>query len=36
METQNKINWKNAIIAGAIGTLLFDIVGRAITGQKPD
>lgn len=33
METQNKINWKNAIIAGAIGTLLFDIVGWAITGQ---
>ncbi|WP_445384735.1 hypothetical protein ACT6NV_12275 [Robiginitalea sp. IMCC44478] len=33
METQNKINWKNAIIAGAIGTLLFDVVGWAITGQ---
>ncbi|WP_242121668.1 hypothetical protein [Aestuariivivens sediminicola] len=33
METQNKFNWKNAIIAGAIGTLLFDIVGWAITGQ---
>jgi hypothetical protein len=27
------INWKNAIIAGALGTLLFDIVGWLITGQ---
>jgi len=33
MNTENTINWKNAIIAGAIGTLLFDIVGRLITGQ---
>jgi hypothetical protein len=29
----NTINWKNAIIAGAVGTLLFDIVGWFITGQ---
>lgn len=33
MGNQHKINWKNAIIAGAIGTLLFDIVGWVITGQ---
>jgi hypothetical protein len=28
-----KINWLNSIYAGIIGTLLFDIVGFAITGQ---
>lgn len=33
MKDQNKINWKNAIIAGVIGTLLFDLVGWLITGQ---
>jgi hypothetical protein len=27
------INWKNAIIAGIIGTLLFDIVGFLMTGN---
>ena len=27
------INWKNAITAGIIGTLLFDIVGLLITGK---
>jgi hypothetical protein len=26
------INWKNAIIAGVLGTLLFDLVGYLITG----
>ncbi|WP_456437717.1 hypothetical protein [Psychroserpens sp.] len=29
----NKINWKNAIIAGIIGTILFDIVGLLLTGN---
>ena len=29
----NKINWKNAIIAGIVGTLLFDLTGLALTGQ---
>lgn len=27
------INWKNAIIAGIIGTILFDIVGLLFTGN---
>lgn len=27
------INWKNAIIAGVIGTILFDVVGLLITGN---
>lgn len=27
------LNWKNAIIAGIIGTLLFDILGFIVTGQ---
>lgn len=27
------INWKNAIIAGIIGTILFDIVGLILTGN---
>jgi len=27
------INWKNAIIAGVIGTILFDLVGLAFTGK---
>ncbi|MFI1742951.1 hypothetical protein [Thalassobellus sediminis] len=27
------INWKNAIIAGFIGTILFDLVGLIITGN---
>lgn len=27
------INWKNAIIAGFIGTILFDVVGLLITGN---
>tara|TARA_R110002051_G_scaffold290773_1_gene354463 strand:- start:89264 stop:89689 length:426 start_codon:yes stop_codon:yes gene_type:complete len=26
------INWKNAILAGIIGTILFDLVGLLITG----
>ena len=33
MET-NKINWKNAIIAGVVGTLAFDIVGFLVMPQK--
>ena len=27
------INWKNAILAGIIGTILFDLVGLAFTGK---
>jgi hypothetical protein len=27
------INWKNAILAGFLGTLLFDLVGLLITGN---
>ena len=27
------INWKNAIIAGIIGTILFDLVGLLLTGN---
>lgn len=27
------INWKNAVAAGVIGTLLFDIVGLLLTGK---
>ncbi len=27
------INWKNAIIAGIIGTILFDLVGLVFTGE---
>ena len=26
------INWKNAIIGGIVGTLLFDLLGLALTG----
>ncbi|MBZ9731748.1 hypothetical protein LB467_18880, partial [Salegentibacter sp. JZCK2] len=29
----HKINWKNAILAGVIGTLVFDLVGFLFTGQ---
>ena len=29
----NNLNWKKAIIAGIIGTILFDIVGLLFTGQ---
>ena len=29
----NTINWKNAIIAGFIGTILFDLAGLLITGN---
>ncbi len=32
MKTQT-INWKNAIIAGITGTILFDIVGLLFTGK---
>ena len=28
------INWKNAILAGIIGTLLFDLAGLALTGKS--
>jgi hypothetical protein len=28
----NKINWKNAIIGGVIGTIAFDIIGFFFTG----
>jgi len=27
-----KINWKHAFLAGAIGTVLFDLIGLAFTG----
>ena len=27
------INWKNAIVAGIIGTILFDLVGLLLTGN---
>ncbi len=27
------INWKNAIIAGILGTILFDVVGLILTGK---
>ena len=29
----NKINWKKAIVAGVLGTILFDIVGWLMTGN---
>lgn len=29
----NTINWKTAIIAGILGTLLFDLVGVVLTGN---
>lgn len=29
----NTINWKNAILAGIAGTLLFDLFGLVMTGQ---
>jgi len=29
----NTINWKNAIIAGVLGTILFDVVGLLLTGN---
>lgn len=29
----NKINWQRAILAGFVGTILFDIVGFVFTGQ---
>jgi hypothetical protein len=28
-----KINWTNAVLAGLVGTLVFDIVGFFLTGQ---
>ena len=33
MEISKTINWKNAIIAGILGTILFDIVGLLLTGK---
>ncbi len=32
-EMENKINWKNAIIAGVLGTILFDLAGLVLAGQ---
>jgi len=29
----NTINWKNAIIAGVLGTILFDLAGLLLTGN---
>ncbi len=33
MNTMKTINWKNAIIAGILGTLLFDLAGLLLTGN---
>lgn len=33
MMNTNKINWKKAIVAGVLGTILFDIVGWLMTGN---
>jgi hypothetical protein len=30
---ENKINWKNAIAAGILGTIVFDLAGLVFTGQ---
>ncbi len=30
---ENRINWKSAILAGVLGTILFDIAGLVFTGQ---
>ena len=30
---ENRIHWKNAIIAGILGTILFDITGLIFSGQ---
>ena len=30
---KNTINWKNAILAGVLGTILFDIAGLVLAGQ---
>lgn len=30
---ESKINWKKAIIAGVLGTILFDIAGVVLSGQ---
>ncbi len=30
---ESKINWKKAIIAGVLGTILFDIAGIILSGQ---
>lgn len=32
MDTTHRINWRNALLAGIIGTLFFDLVGLAFTG----
>jgi hypothetical protein len=32
-DMENKINWKNAILAGVLGTILFDLVGLVLAGQ---
>lgn len=31
--SNSKINWKNAIIGGILGTVLFDLLGLLITGE---
>lgn len=31
--TGNKINWQQAILAGFVGTIVFDIIGFLLTGQ---
>lgn len=33
MEKNGKINWKNALLGGIIGTLFFDVIGFAFTGM---
>jgi hypothetical protein len=32
-DMENKINWKNAILAGVLGTILFDLAGFVSSGQ---
>lgn len=32
-DMENKINWKNAILAGVLGTILFDLAGLVLAGQ---
>ena len=32
-DMENKINWKKAILAGVLGTILFDVAGLIFSGQ---
>ncbi|MDZ7646575.1 MAG: hypothetical protein U5K54_05015 [Cytophagales bacterium] len=33
IDMENKINWRNAILAGMLGTILFDLAGLVLAGQ---